>query len=337
MKLIQSNPGELNSFFENLQNDLGGTLSSKGKENIFEIDGQVGQGTIRSIVFDDQISFLEFDLHLTEDVELTMNTKTGTYVNFTYCSKGKMSHSFGDSSKKQTIDNFQTGIVSNITSESNTLYLYKDMHIQSSIISVSTKDSDDVSKISSELKELFITTQGEDYVYLGSFNLKIAEYIKQLRAIKQEGIVRSLLIKGLVNVILALEIEQHKNDLENAEFASCSLTKTELSNINDLIEYINNYPDLDHKLDILTQKIGLSAAKIQEGFKMIKGLTVCEYIRYVRLSKAEELMSNTDLNISEIVYSLGFTSRSYFSKIFKERFNCAPSYYKKKVKLAVSA
>lgn len=33
------------------------------------------------------------------------------------------------------------------------------------------------------------------------------------------------------------------------------------------------------------------------------------------------------VNISEIVYSIGLTSRSYFSKIFKEKYNCSPKYY----------
>ncbi|MFD2914460.1 helix-turn-helix domain-containing protein [Psychroserpens luteus] len=338
MITVQPEINELNSFFENLQIELGGNLISNGKENILEIDRELGKGTIRSIDLGDQISFLEFDLNLNEDVKITLNAQVGNYVNFAYCSKGKFSHSFANSNNKNTIDNFQTGIVSNIQSKTNTLYLYKDMHIQSSIIYVNTENANDYSSnINASLKDLFISNKQEDFIHLGSFNLKIAEYIKQLRAIKQEGIVRSLLIKGLVNVILALEIEQHKEDIANAEYSSCSLTRTELKSINELIDYVDNYPDLDHKLDILTKKIGLSAAKIQEGFKMTKGLTVCEYIRYVRLSKAEELMSTTDLNISEIVYSLGFTSRSYFSKIFKERFSCAPSHYKKKVRLAVSA
>nr|WP_321222629.1 AraC family transcriptional regulator [uncultured Psychroserpens sp.] len=337
MKQVPSNIDNLNSFFKNLHSEIGGTLTTIGKECIFEIDQTIGNGKIRFIPLADKISFLEFDIVLNEDIELTLDAKIGNYVNFAYCSKGKLSHSFGNSNKKNTIDNFQTGIISNINSKKNTIFLSKDIHIQSSIISVSTSEIDEDQKINSAIKDLFITNKQNDFAHIGSFNLKIAEYIKQLRAIDKEGVVRSLLIKGLVSVILALEIEQHNTDVENAEYASCSLSKTELKSVNELIDYITNYPDLDHKLDILTSKIGLSAAKIQEGFKMTTGLTVCEFTRYARLTKAEELMSTTDLNISEIVYSLGFTSRSYFSKIFKDRFNCAPSHYKKKVKLAVSA
>ncbi|MDX1318460.1 MAG: AraC family transcriptional regulator, partial [Xanthomarina gelatinilytica] len=40
------------------------------------------------------------------------------------------------------------------------------------------------------------------------------------------------------------------------------------------------------------------------------------------------LIKNTDMNISEVVYTIGLTSRSYFSKIFKEKYNCSPKDYK---------
>ncbi|MCB0387243.1 MAG: helix-turn-helix transcriptional regulator, partial [Winogradskyella sp.] len=75
-------------------------------------------------------------------------------------------------------------------------------------------------------------------------------------------------------------------------------------------------------------QFGLSPSKLQEGFKLMHGHTVTEYIREVRIKKAEELIKNTDMNISEVVYTIGLTSRSYFSKIFKEKYNCSPKDYK---------
>jgi len=42
-------------------------------------------------------------------------------------------------------------------------------------------------------------------------------------------------------------------------------------------------------------------------------------------------MNTSDLNISQIVYSIGFTSRSYFTKIFKEKYVLAPNEYKRQI------
>nr|WP_313790335.1 AraC family transcriptional regulator [Allomuricauda sp.] len=46
------------------------------------------------------------------------------------------------------------------------------------------------------------------------------------------------------------------------------------------------------------------------------------------LTLFREGYTTTEMNISEVVYSIGFTSRSYFSKIFKERYGLSPSEFK---------
>lgn len=97
-----------------------------------------------------------------------------------------------------------------------------------------------------------------------------------------------------------------------------SLQTDELKIIRSYAQQINNEPSGNYSLDQLVKDSGLSQAKLQNGFKFLFLRTVTDYIRQVRIEAARELMSKTDLNISQIVYSVGFTSRSYFSKIFKE-------------------
>lgn len=338
MITIESKINDLNSFFNTLKSEIGGSLSINTTEHKLDINNDLGSGSIRSILLEDGLAVLEFNLTVNENIQITIDTPLATHVNFIYCSKGKLSQSFGKGSERNSIEAFQTSIVANIASPQNIIQLDKGIETVATLISVNTSyNGDNSSQWSTSLKDAFISDKTDDYIYVGSYNLKIAENVKQLRSIKQEGLVRALLTKGIVNVVLALEIEQHNRDIENADMATVSLTQGEFKLIQELSDYINKYPDLDHKVENLTRKVGLSAAKIQEGFKFKHDFTICEYIRSVRLTKSEDLISNTDLNISEIVYSLGFTSRSYFSKIFKERFNCTPSEYKKKNKLAVSA
>ncbi|RXJ52653.1 helix-turn-helix domain-containing protein [Gelidibacter gilvus] len=342
MITIASKVNDLNSFFDTLQSKIGGTLAKSTTEYKLDIKNNFATGSIRSILLEDGLSVLEFNIVASERIEITIDALLATHVNFMYCSKGKISHSFHKNTEEDTdnnhtnaIDAFQTSIVANIISGQNIILIEKDVETVATLISVNTQVSQD-SLWSTSLKEAFIADKTDDYVYVGSYNLKIAESIKQLQSIQQEGLVRKLLTKGIVNVILALEIEHYNKDIANLEMEPTSLTKMEIKAIAELTEYINEFPDLDHKVENLSDRVGLSAAKLQEGFKFQHDLTVCEYIRSVRLTKSEDLIINTDLNISEIVYSVGFTSRSYFSKIFKERFDCTPSDYKKN-KLAVSA
>ena len=338
MITLNSKLNSLNLFFNKLKKELGGTLNSRSGENTLTINNQIGKGTIRSISLEDGVNVLEFNITTKQDMQINIDSNAGSHINFVYCSKGKVSHSFKKRNTTSTIETFQTSIISNIISNRNTITLFNGVATNTTIISVNTKTKTGTpSSINDTLRKTFIDNKKEDFIYLGSYNLKIAENIKQLKNIDNKGVVKALLTKGIVNLILALEIEQHRKDLNNPEAAASSLTNSEMELIKELTEYVNNYPDMDHRVSVLTRKIGLTAAKVQEGFKLMHGLTVCEYVRSVRLKKSEELITSTDLSISEIVYSLGFSSRSYFSKKFREMYNCSPSNYKKKNRLAVSA
>jgi AraC-like DNA-binding protein len=163
---------------------------------------------------------------------------------------------------------------------------------------------------------------------MGSYNLKIAEKIEQLNAVTQTGIVRNLLKEGILKIILAMEIQQHSDDLNAFPKDANCLTLKEMEEIKELSEFIKLSPEEPFTIKSLSKKSGLSPNKLQEGFKMIHDRTVNDYITHMRVLKAEILMRTSDLNISEIVYCIGFTSRSYFSKIFKQKFNCSPKEYK---------
>lgn len=56
------------------------------------------------------------------------------------------------------------------------------------------------------------------------------------------------------------------------------------------------------------------------------------FIRNIRLEKAAALILEGELNISEITEKIGFSSSSYLSKCFQERYGCRPSEYAQKIK-----
>lgn len=62
------------------------------------------------------------------------------------------------------------------------------------------------------------------------------------------------------------------------------------------------------------------------------GMTVNQYVHSHRLKQATSLLGNSDLNISEIVIKVGLSSKSYFSKIFKDTYGVTPTGYRKKIR-----
>ena len=63
-------------------------------------------------------------------------------------------------------------------------------------------------------------------------------------------------------------------------------------------------------------------------FKRASGTGFVEYLNFVRICKSERLLSDTQKSVLEISYELGFSSVSYFNRLFRRYKNCTPSEYR---------
>ena len=79
------------------------------------------------------------------------------------------------------------------------------------------------------------------------------------------------------------------------------------------------------KVEDIGAEIGLSRVQLYRKVKAITGLSPNELLRSMRLRKAHELITGTDMPISEIAYDTGFSSPGYFSKCFRDEYGVSPS------------
>jgi AraC-like DNA-binding protein len=77
----------------------------------------------------------------------------------------------------------------------------------------------------------------------------------------------------------------------------------------------------------IASHVAISKTSLYKKVKALTGQTPHALINQYRLKKAAYLLTNTDLNVSEIINNTGFNSRSYFYKSFQEMFHCSPSTY----------
>tara|TARA_R110002073_G_scaffold72537_1_gene177094 strand:+ start:57023 stop:58048 length:1026 start_codon:yes stop_codon:yes gene_type:complete len=341
MKTTYINSRKIEKIFKELHKNFGGKLNASSNEYQLDLNGHFGLGYIKGVSLKNGVSYLEFDINLNDTIKLNITATKNLPIYFTYCAEGSLAHTFGEKGEKRVLQKYQTGILTCKRAEENNLTFKKGERTKISLIVVNTTTSDTTEGISlnKKLRNTFFKDQKiESSVYIGSYNLKIGEKIKELNAIKQTGLVRSLMIEGIVHLILAMEIQQREDDLKNVANPTGSLNTKEMDAIKELSEFIIEYPENDYTLKLLSRKSGLSTSKLQEGFKLLHQRTVRDFIVNERIKKSEQLIRATDLNISEVVYSIGFTSRSYFSKIFKQKYNCSPKFYKENQNtLAVTA
>lgn len=78
--------------------------------------------------------------------------------------------------------------------------------------------------------------------------------------------------------------------------------------------------------------MGMSRSSLYAKLLELTGQTPVEYIRSIKLDKAAVLLEKSDMNVSQIAYSVGFSTPNYFAKSFKAKFNVLPSEYKSQLK-----
>lgn len=69
-------------------------------------------------------------------------------------------------------------------------------------------------------------------------------------------------------------------------------------------------------------------------FKGNTGQTINNYILEVRIHRAKLMLELSDMNINEIAKASGFSSSSYFIKVFKNTINQTPQEYRNEHKVS---
>ncbi|AXT57172.1 AraC family transcriptional regulator [Aquimarina sp. AD1] len=324
---IPSELGVLNTY-------LPGNIEVNYDIHILTIDSSFGKGQVRHTSLQNGLESYDFDIKLYQTVKIPINYIATDALQFFYCLEGYCNHQFEDFEEKVKIDQFQTAVAHSNPQLSNSIIIEKNISFMFNIICINKKEyfdkfSAENNRFDKKIQDLLSDIKNKSkHFHLGNYNLKIAEQLKLLFGIEHSNEISELLSqKGRYYLILAKHIEQFHTEIENNSNTS-GLLKNELISISELGEYIKEHPEIQHSIRTLCLQSGLSPAKLQEGFKFIFDRTVSDFVRNIRLEKAEKLIRTTDLSISEIVYSIGLTSRSYFCKIFKRKYFCSPKEYK---------
>lgn len=126
-------------------------------------------------------------------------------------------------------------------------------------------------------------------------------------------------------------LREHYSSELPTETRSNSSSKIDRKFINEFTAIVEtNISNEDFSVDDIFKQIGISRVQLYRKVKALIGYNVNDYILTVRLQKAKFLLTNEDLTISEIAFSVGFSSQAYFSTVFKSKFGYTPSEFKSK-------
>ena len=98
-----------------------------------------------------------------------------------------------------------------------------------------------------------------------------------------------------------------------------------LQEITRMIE--DRISDYDLNVNSLCEQYGIASKQLYRKLKQLTGQTPVEYIKSIRMKKAAMLLEQHKFTIAEVMYMVGFSNSSYFSKCFQAAFGKTPRQY----------
>jgi AraC family transcriptional regulator len=89
-------------------------------------------------------------------------------------------------------------------------------------------------------------------------------------------------------------------------------------------EMLHEEPSRRRSLIDLSRHVGRHPVQISRQFHHHFGCTMSEYIRRIRISRAQSLLSCPDLEISDVALASGFCDQSHFTAIFRRVTGMSP-------------
>ena len=133
-----------------------------------------------------------------------------------------------------------------------------------------------------------------------------------------------LVCQNLLDVLLIQIIRRQK--LVPATISSTKMNR-ECGQIKQYLD--SNYAD-NISLDTLAAMAHMNKYYLVHAFTKYAGLSPISYLNAKRLETSKKLLTSTDFSISQIAASVGFSSQSYFSQVFRKEMDMTPNEYRKK-------
>ncbi len=174
-----------------------------------------------------------------------------------------------------------------------------------------------------------------NYMNIGGFTISM-EAVVQMSILL---LVNITIFQGLKNPQSFQQISEMDVEMSSAQELNKSTTAIDQNALQELSDKLEVYmkkeqpyllPDLN--INTLSEALEVSEKSISQAINHVIGCNFSDYVNSYRIADAKsKLEQNTEdaLSIKEVMYDVGFNSRSVFNTVFKKKTGLTPSEYKK--------
>jgi AraC-like DNA-binding protein len=207
--------------------------------------------------------------------------------------------------------------------------------------------------VNSRVPHYTLSPDGETHYILLQFRMggmssgDLPDYLRFLAAF-EEVPVRVIQSQGVADSIQTI-LEEYENPKKGGDFmirseiyriAGClirmelltypekSPDRASLEKVMPALDFIEENYASPITLQQLSDRMGLNPSYFCRLFRSATGATFTEYLNFVRVSKSEQLLRQGKKSITEVSMDVGFSSVSYYNRVFKRFKNCTPTVYR---------
>lgn len=181
-----------------------------------------------------------------------------------------------------------------------------------------------------EVFKLYLATHVEKCTKSASMAGLPANITEMLKKDAFAKITKAKNQKELENIMLHL-LDELKREYRRNNVRKYSHT------IQRAIEFIHNHKHQPLTAADVTAHLGVERTHLSRQFHQETGLTITDYIHRVKMDAAEALILGRGYSLTEIADLLGYSSYSYFSRVYKKYKHCLPGETSRQVTASSSA
>jgi signal transduction histidine kinase/DNA-binding response OmpR family regulator/streptogramin lyase len=172
----------------------------------------------------------------------------------------------------------------------------------------------------SHIPIILLTARASEEYQLKGLNVDADDYITKPFSME--------VLKLRVSKLIESSLKKHALFDEQVKIEPSRITITSLDRqfVEQAIQIVeDNINNAEFSVEELAAQLNISRGYLYKKMVKITGRTSIEFIRVIRMKRARQLLEESQLQVAEIAYQLGYNSPKIFTKHFKEEFNMRPS------------
>ncbi|PWF50396.1 transcriptional regulator FtrA [[Kluyvera] intestini] len=135
------------------------------------------------------------------------------------------------------------------------------------------------------------------------------------------------------NVAQRLVVQPHRDGTQTQKVTAPVARSRESQSLGKLFDFVHQQLAASHTVESLARHVGMSPRTFLRRFAESTGTTPARWILQARLRRAEELLTQSRMNIDVIAEQIGFSNGAALRHHFQQHYSLTPGQFRKKFTL----